>query len=137
MRWKAILGVTLLAACSAAWSGPEDKLSGNDVFTTPKKEFDFGKLKYLKKSDTLIIPTVVVRLQNWGTKGAVSKTRGASSTQTAQARSTMSVAVDPKVAQELAPSLQNDLVEKMTAAVWKVLTETAFRDRTAYNKLQW
>lgn len=137
MRWKAILGVTLLAACSAAWSGPEDKLSGNDVFTTPKKEFDFGKLKYLKKSDTIIIPTVVVRLQNWGTKGAVSKTRGSSSTQTAQARSTMSVAVDPKVAQELATSLQKDLVEKMRAAGWKVLTDADIRDSKAYKKLKW
>ena len=137
MNWKGILGATLLAICSTGWSAAEDKIEGNDVFSNPKKEIEFGKLKYLKKSDTIIIPTVFVKLQNWGTQGAVAQTRGSGATQTAQARSTLSVAVDPNVAQTLATSLHKDLVEKMRAAGWNVLTTEDIQDSKSFKKLKW
>lgn len=140
MRISQLFTVAVLATSSMVWAGPEDKLAGNEVFDKPAKQMDFFKLKFLEKSDTVFIPFVEVKLQNWGTQGAVAQTRGfgsSAATQTAQARSTLSVAVEPKLAQELATQLHQDLVEQMRAAGWKVLTTEDVKDTKEYAKLKW
>jgi hypothetical protein len=137
---SATLIATTLAATSAVWAGsPEKDLKGNEIFDNPKKQIEFGKLKYLKKSDTMFIPFVEVKLQNWGTQGAVAQTKGFGSgaTQTAQARATLASSVDPKIAQELATEIHKDLIMKMRAEGWKVLTLDDVKSNKHYAKLKW
>ncbi len=139
MRLLTVLAASLLVCTNWAWAGPEKKLAGNDVFDNPKKQIDFGKLKYLKKSDTIIIPYVEVKLQNWGTQGAVAQTRGfgGGSTQTSQSRSTVSVAFNPELAQEVATTLHKDLIAKLKAEGWKVLTLDDVKGNKGMKKVKW
>lgn len=140
MRITQLFSFALLAVASLSWAGsPEKDLKGNDIFDKPAKQFDFGKMKFLEKSDTVLIPFVEVKLQNWGSQGAVAQTSRFSSgpTQTAQARATLASSVDPKLAQELATQLHKDMVEQMRAAGWKVITLDDVKDTKAYSKLKW
>tara|TARA_R110002073_G_scaffold84612_6_gene201798 strand:- start:17811 stop:18839 length:1029 start_codon:yes stop_codon:yes gene_type:complete len=138
MRITHLLSVALLATTSIVWAGPEKDLSGNAIFDQPNKQIDFGKLKYFKKSDTILVPFVEVKLQNWGTQGVVAETGGfGSKTQTAQARSTLASSVDPKIAQDLATKIHKDLIESMRAEGWNVITFDDVKDTKAYQKLKW
>ena len=65
--------VTSLHAADTA-AAPDTPVTADTLWGTPPKGVDFTGVKYLKESKKIVIPTLYIRMMDWGRVTAVTQT---------------------------------------------------------------
>ncbi len=103
-------------------------LSPSPTFDNPTKQFEIKNIKKFKGSDTILIPSLYLNLLVEGkytqsNRGAHAKAKYALTN------------LDPEFANQMATSIYQDLVKKLKASGWKVLTYNDTRDHPGWAAL--
>lgn len=128
LRFRVLLSCVLFALSTFTLANAaEPTLTAAELFGSPPKKVNFVAIKYLKPAKRVIVPTVYVRMMNWGRISSVVQTsalQSLSGKANSSARSTMEVAAPIEVAlvREIADALYADLVRQLRAQGLEVLT---------------
>lgn len=108
---------------AAATAGPG--LTPNTTFDNPKRQFDVDKIQKFRDSDTILVPSFYLHTL---VEGAYKSSNGG-----AHAKAKFSVTnLSPEVGTELVTALYHDLIDKLRADGWKVLTYADVADHAGW-----
>lgn len=116
---------TLLAVTSARAADPA--VTADALWGNPAKGIEFFNTKFLKESKKIILPTLYVRMMDWGRVSAVTQTsalQSMSGRRDSTVRDTKEIVatVDTALIAEIAGALYADLAAKLRAAGYEVVT---------------
>lgn len=114
--------VVVLSAVLAGCSSVPVNLPATSTFKTPNDTLAVDGIGKFGSSDTILVPSIYLHLL---TKGTYKQSKGG-----AHARATFAVTnMDPALGTELASAIHADLVGKLEASGWKVLTYADTQDQ--------
>lgn len=118
--------VVSLFSSSLSYAG--NSLPVTDTFPEPDKQFKVSGIKYLKKSDTIVVPSMYLHTLVEGTHHE--------SKNGAHARVNYAVTnLGPELGEEIATLIYDDLIAKLKASGWKVLTYEDTKDQADWEKI--
>lgn len=129
-RWLAplLVAITLPVAAVAG-----DDLTPNELFDNPNKQVNLDGLKQMGKSRKVLLPTVTLQLL---ATGELFVHGSAGSNQVSGKMKYASVGLDKAYAQQLAADAYQDMVTKLTAAGYEVITWDQIKDRPDVQEME-
>ena len=104
-------------------------LTPNNTFKNPKAQFEVKSIKKFKSSDTILVPTLYLHTL---VEGAYTQ-----SNKNAHAKAKYAITnLSPELGAELATAIYQDLIQKLKASGWKVLTYADTKDHPGWQKLK-
>lgn len=113
------LGIALAVVLASPVSHAADYVLAPEFLANPAPHVQFDSLKALRVTDTLVVPTLYLRV---ATEGSVFVSKGAGSS-TASAKGSYSVhGLEKAALMALATQLYDNFVQRLKAEGWKVIT---------------
>ncbi len=124
---KLSISILVFAVSCSAFAGV--KLAPSDSFVNPNKQFAVKGIKKFAKSDTILLPMIYLHTL---VQGIHKESKGG-----AHAKAEFSISnLSPDLGTELATEIHQDLVLKLRASGWKVLTYEDVKDHAGWSKLK-
>jgi hypothetical protein len=124
---KKLLTATLIT--TLAVTAHAGKLTPNQTFQNPDKQLEVKGADAFKKSDTILLPGIFLQTL---AEGRHTQSKGGSHAKATYAITNLS----PQQGEEMATEIYNDLVSKLKASGWKVLTYEDTKSNPAWAKLK-
>ncbi len=104
------------------------KLTPNETFTNPKKQLEVSGIKRFQKSDTILVPGIMLHAlvegQHKASKGG------------AHAKANFAISnLSPELGEAMATEIYTDLVTKLIASGWKIITYEDSKDHKGWGKI--
>ncbi len=105
------------------------KLTPNATFSNPDKQLEVKGTDAFKKSNTILVPGIMLHTL---VEGRHTQSKGGAHAKAKYALTNLS----PQLGEELATEIYNDLVSKLKASGWKVLTYDETKDHAGWAKVK-
>jgi hypothetical protein len=125
LRFAALSFTALLPLSSVL--ATDNAVTAEALWGNPPKTIEFFNVKFMKESKKIVLPTLYIRMMNWGRVTAVTQTSALQSMagrRDSTVRDTKEIvaSIDPELVQGVATELYADLATKLRASGYEVIT---------------